>query len=219
MARSTNRGHIFGALGIAFILIAFGIWKCSTSGPRPPSELEIQALDQKAELLVSSHAITVPKGAWYDTGIWVAPWRLVNVYNAEREPVQPFELRIGDVTNKAVLNKKNRFFGWLYTADDHERPGRYVSYIANQAKIYLKVSDEATVDKLKLVVYVWIPTEENKKQVIATKGKEEEAGVFMTILGLLGIMIVSGIATGILFVVWMVLSEDVWPWLKEKFSD
>lgn len=193
MLTPTLRGHIFGALAIIFVLLSFAVWKYVSSGPRPPSELQIQEMDFKSEGLISSHAITIPKGRWYDTGIWVGPWRKVYVYNPEAEPKQPFEVQVGDITRPAVLATNDRFHNWLFTADDHARPGSNVSYIGKQAKIYLSVSDDATTDKLKVNVKIWSLSDADKKVVSDVIGVIDEEGI-----GVVGIILLSvgGIITG-----------------------
>lgn len=159
---------IFGVLTILLVLTAFGIWRYIESRPQLIPASNIQKLENAqpaagsaSEASKEFYKVTVPKGRWFDIGQWVRPWKYVNAISTG----QPCDLMVGSTSTTARLMKTGIFNAVIVTTDNVSGgtdKGKYkgeniyqeLAPVGDQGKIYLKLSDEATVDQVDVTIQI-----------------------------------------------------------------
>src|SRR6185295_1700118 len=128
---------------VAAIICLLAFWYF-ISRTHSPGELKI------VKLTNAEYVITVPKGAWYDTGIWVLPGKNVWAFASQglnAGDSDPFTLAVDNTTVDARLRDTGSFWATVGTVkESSEKKFDDQAVVKNQGKIYVKVPSDTKLD-------------------------------------------------------------------------
>jgi hypothetical protein len=131
-----NLSLLLVILGGVLVVITFYLY---ITHPHPPSEVRLQQHSQ----IPNSYSLMVDKGGWHDTGIWVEPYKLVEVATVERVPrAEPFILAVDNTEVEADLSD-GIFKAGIETVSTRGGFNKNAAHIDNRGRIYIKVPHEA----------------------------------------------------------------------------
>lgn len=148
--------NALGKLVLFFLLL--GVIGFVVITVQKDSELHTLAQPPK-EIKEGVYQLTLPKGGWYDPGIWVKDVTWIRAETIVGTPVQPFSIRIQSTVVSSNLDISSKNFGAnIYTTNmpkselANSGVRNFAVNVDNQDKILLKVNDEAVTDKLEIIL-------------------------------------------------------------------